>query len=214
MKNYILLFVIILSINTVFADSPLTSTDFYKAYMDVPLINKTAKSNGVLTDEIFEYLNSNNCIDKKIALINALKWNLNGKNNAVLYLHKLFLKHNEYSPTNFYKKGTAEELICYAYLKGMDNYFDVKNASLFSLRAIKLNPNSYTIAIVNQLIISQMFSQNNWCEIYSGMNTIKENNNLNADFRRKATEIIFEYTNIYKDNCTVFYSIKKFIKGS
>jgi hypothetical protein len=35
MKKTILLFVFTLSINTVFADSPLTSTNFYQAYLDV-----------------------------------------------------------------------------------------------------------------------------------------------------------------------------------
>jgi hypothetical protein len=58
MKRTILLFLFTLSINTVFADSPLTSTNFYQAYLDIPLVDRTANSNGVLTDEVFDYLNS------------------------------------------------------------------------------------------------------------------------------------------------------------
>ena len=46
----------------IFADSPLTSTDFYKAYMDIPLVNKTAKSNGVLTNEVFDFFLSKNVV--------------------------------------------------------------------------------------------------------------------------------------------------------
>lgn len=198
-----------------FADSPLTSTDFYKAYMDIPLVNKTAKSNGVLTNEVFDFLNSkSNTIDKKIALINALKWNINGKNNAELYFKNLIGIHKEYTPNNFYNKGTAEELICYSYLKAMDNYFDVNSASVFSKRAHKLNPNSYAIAIVNQLIKVQMIDYpEDSCEIYRMMNEIRENKKLVIDFRKQASKIIFNYTDCYKEYCTNWYFIKKFIKN-
>ena len=204
MKKTIIILLFTFSINFVFADSPLTSTVFYKAYMDEPLIAKASKSNGVLTTEIFDYITSkSSSIDKKIAVINALKWNINGKNNAPLYLKKLFLKNKEYGPSNFLKKGTAEELICYAYLKAMDNYFDVKKASLFSIRAKKLNSNSFTIAVINQLINVQMIiAPNNWCKIYSEMNYIRENRGLVFDFRKEAANLIFIYTDGYKDYCT------------
>ena len=214
MKKLLLILLFSISINSVFADSPLTNSDFYKAYLDVPLVNKTSKSNGVLTDEVFDYLNSNaNTIDKKIALINSLKWNINGKNNAAVYFKKLLLIHNEYTTNNFYNKGTAEELICYSYLKAMDNYFDVKIASLFSARANYLNPNSYTIAIINQLIKVQMIgSPNDWCEVYSDMNNIRENKDLVVDFRKEASNIIFNYTDGYREYCTFWYSIRKFFQ--
>ena len=77
-----LLILILLISQYTFADSPLTSTDFHKAYLDVPLIKKTTNSTGVLTDEVFEYLTSKNSLDKKVALINALKWNIDGKKNS------------------------------------------------------------------------------------------------------------------------------------
>jgi hypothetical protein len=214
MKKLFLILIFTFSINSVFADSPLTNSDFYKAYLDIPLVNKTSKSSGILTDEIFDYLNSNsNTVDKKIALINALKWNINGKNNATLYFKKLLLTHKEYTPSNFYYKGTAVELICYASLKSLDNYFDVKKAFLFSSQAAKRNPKSYTIAIINQLIKAQIDIDNDWCEVYSGMNNIKENKNLVVDFRKKASNIIFNYTDGYKENCTLWHSIRKIFNG-
>ena len=202
MKKIILILVFTCSINPVFADSPLTSTDFYKAYLDVPLVGKVSKSNGILNDEVFDYLNSKSIsIDKKIAVINALKWNMKVKNNASLYLKKILFFHKDYSTANFYNKASAEELICYAYLKAMDNYFDVKKASLFSFQATKRNPNSYTIAIVNQLIKAQLITHKNWCEVHTGMNNIRENKKLKIDFRKGASDIIFNYTDIYKVNC-------------
>src|ERR1035437_10833889 len=67
------------------ADSPLTSTDFYTAYMDVDMVkeaNKTQK----FSDKIGEYLSSpQNSIDKKVAVVNALRWNFDGKKDAELF---------------------------------------------------------------------------------------------------------------------------------
>ena len=202
MKRLFLILIFTLSINSVFADSPLTSTDFYKAYLDIPLIQKTANSNGVLTDEVFEYLISKNSLDKKVALINALKWDFDGKKNSSLYIKKLFGIRKNYTLTNFYQKATPEELLCYGYLKAMDDYFDVKKASVFTSRAQKLNPGSYTIAVINHLITTQMVDRSNWCEIYSGFDTIKQNKLLKVDFRTKASDIIYEYLKGYKEYCT------------
>lgn len=202
MKNTLLILLFTFSINPVFADSPLTSTDFYKAYLDIPLIQKTANSKGVLTDEVFEYLISKNSLDKKVALINALKWDINGKNNSTIYIKKLLVLHKNYTLTNFYQKATIEELLCYGYLKAMDNYFDVKKASVFTSRAQKLNPDSYTIAVINHLITAQMTDRNNWCERYSGFNNIKQNKLIKIDFRAKASDIIYEYLKVYKDYCS------------
>jgi hypothetical protein len=214
MKKLFLILIFNLTINSVFADSPLTSTDFYKAYMDIPLVNKTSKSNGVLTNEVFDFLNSkSNSIDKKIALINALKWDFDGKNNAILYLKKLFVIHKEYTSKNFFNKASADELICYAYLKAMDNYFNVEEALKFSTQATKLNSNSYTIAIINNLIKAQLISFNEWCEIYRVMNEVREDKKLVIDFRKQASKIIFNYTDCYKEYCTNWYFIKKFIKN-
>ena len=116
-----------------------------------------------------------------------------------------------YTNKNFYNKGSAEELICYAYLKAMDNYFDVKTASMFSAQASKLNPKSYTISIINQLIKVQMIgSPKQWCEVYSRMDNVRENTDLVLDFRKEASEIIFKYTDGYKEYCTFWNAIRNF----
>ena len=203
MRKYFTFLFVLLTGNFVSADSPLTSTDFYKAYLDVPMVAKVSKSNGILTDEIFDYLNSNlNSIDKKIAVINALKWNFNGKKNAPYYIKKLFAIHKDYNAKSFYYKGTAQELLFYAYLKSLDNYFDVKKALVFSNRAAELKPNSYTVSIINNLIKSQTIFQNEWCEIYKIMNDIKTNRKLVCDFRSEASNLIFNYIDCYKNSCS------------
>ena len=56
MKKTLLFLLFTFSINTVFADSPLTSTDFYKAYMDIPMVQEASLSKGSITNEMMEYI--------------------------------------------------------------------------------------------------------------------------------------------------------------
>lgn len=198
-----LLFLVVLISQYTFADSPLTSTDFYKAYLNVPEVLDASNSNGILTDKNFKFLNSKeNSIGEKIALINALKWSVKGKKNAQLYINKLFAINKNYTSKNFYTKASAEELICYAYLKAMDDYLDMSKASVFSKKALEKNPESLTIYIVNQLINAQIALHNQkWCGVYTLLNDVSLNKSLNKDFKVKALKIILNYTNKYKKYC-------------
>ena len=80
MKKLILIFsLLILSIVPGFADSPLTSTDFYRAYLDVPIVKEAADHPNKLTKEMMQYLyDDKNPLYIRIALINAVGWNFDG----------------------------------------------------------------------------------------------------------------------------------------
>ena len=198
-------------VNTALADSPLTSTEFYKAYIDVPVIKEAANSDGKLSDNFFTFLISNkNDIDVKIGLINALKWKISGKYNSDIFIVKLLAHNKKYTLSNFYHRATADELICYAYLKAMDNYFDVKKALVFANKALQLQPKSYTINIIKQLIKSQyyMYNSNDFCAIYEMMSCVKEDKSLTKDFRNDAIILIFKYIDIYKQYCTFWNKLQ------
>ncbi|OGW14126.1 MAG: hypothetical protein A3G93_03715 [Nitrospinae bacterium RIFCSPLOWO2_12_FULL_45_22] len=63
----------------VHADSPVTSTPFSDAYMDIEIVRKAGTA-GVLDSEMAGYLSSKkNPIDKRAAVINALSWRYGGK---------------------------------------------------------------------------------------------------------------------------------------
>ena len=67
-------FLLLIFLSVINADSPITSTDFYKAYLHIPEVEE-AHTIGVLSEGIAEYLlNSDNSLDKKAAVINALSW--------------------------------------------------------------------------------------------------------------------------------------------
>jgi hypothetical protein len=188
--------------NTAFADSPLTSTPFYKGYLDVAIIKEAAKSNGKITEKQLQFLtNSTNPIAIKLALINSLGWNVKGKSNAPEYLAYLFEKQPQLNYKNFINKATADQLICYAYLKAMDDYFNVKSASVFARQAIRKAPTSYSIHLIGTLIQVQGVNAKNWCSIFTKMNQVRSNKKLKIDMKSNSVQAIFSYTDIYKKEC-------------
>ena len=188
--------------NNSFADSPLTSTPFYKGYMNIAIIKTAAKSNGIITEQQLQFLiNSKNPIAIKLALINSLGWDTKGKSNAPEYLDYLFEKKTELNYKNFINKANTDELICYAYLKAMDDYFDVKSASVFAKQAMRKAPTSYSIHLIGTLIQVQGLNAINWCSIYTKMTQVRTNKKLKLDMRLISTVAIFGYTDGYKEYC-------------
>jgi hypothetical protein len=188
--------------DTAFADSPLTSTPFYKGYLDVAVIKEASKSNGKITQKQLQFLtNSKNPIAVKLSLINSLRWDTKGKSNASKYIVYLLKKQTQLNYKNFYNKATADQLICYAYIKAMDDYFNVKSASVFARQAMRKAPTTYSIHLIGTLIQVQGLNQNNWCNVYTKMNQVRTNKKLQLDMRLISTVSIFSYSNGYKEYC-------------
>lgn len=201
-KNLLLCLFFLLLANQSFADSPLTSTEFYKGYLDIAIIKTAAKSNDKITEQQLQFLtNSKNPIAIKLALINSLGWNTKGKSNAPKYLAYLFEKQPLLNYKNFYNKATTTQLICYAYLKAMDDYFNVKSASVFARQAMRKAPTTYSIHLIGTLIQVQGTNQNNWCTVYTKMNQVRINKTLKLDMRLVSTAAVFGYTDGYKEYC-------------
>ena len=201
-KNLLLCLFFLLLANQSFADSPLTSTEFYKGYIDIAIIKEARKSNGIITEKQLQFLtNSKNPIAIKLALINSLGWDTKGKSNAPKYLEYLFEKQPLLNYKNFYNKATATQLICYAYLKAMDDYFNVKSASVFARQAMLKAPTSYSIHLIGTLIQVQDANQNNWCSIYTQMNQVRVNTKLQKDLRVESINAVYGYTDGYKEYC-------------
>ena len=201
-KNLLLCICFFFIANNCFADSPLTSTPFYKGYMDITIIKNAAKSNGTITIQQLEYLtDTKNPIAIKLALINSLGWNTKGRSNASRYIAYLFEQKPQLNNQNFIHKASAEELICYAYLKAMDDYFNVKSASVFARQAMHKAPTTYSIHLIGTLIQVQGLNAINWCSIYTKMNQIRTNKKLKLDMRLISTAAIFSYTDGYKEYC-------------
>ena len=189
-------------INYLKADSPLTSTDFSKAYKEFSIVIKALESGGKINDEISKFLaDKSKPIDEKMAVINALSWDFNGKNNADYFFNYLKKKRKYKNLDHFMKKGRADELLCYAYLKAMDNYFDVTDAYKFAEKALSLNSKSYTYNIITALIKAQIVFKTDWCGVFKSTDDVRNNEGLKMDMDEDAIVIIFEYMDIYQSSC-------------
>jgi hypothetical protein len=184
------------------ADSPITSTDISSSYKDVAIVQTAASAQGALTDELMAYLaNESNPIDVKMAVINQLGWDFDGKSNASVYLNYLITTKKIASEAKLKKKGTAHQLICMAYFKAMDNYFDVKEAVVYADLAAKKNKKSYTIQLVVGIIKAQKAFDSDWCAVYKLTDAVRTNAGLTMDMRKEASDAVFEYMDLYKDSC-------------
>lgn len=190
----------ILSINSsLLADSPLTSTWFSEAYKNEKIMVTASEAKGILTNELMNYLNAKkNPIAVKMAIINQLSWDINGKDNATIFFNYLVLKHGYKSKEDFLKKGKDYQLLCMAYIKALDNYFDVNEAIEFAEQALVKNPKSYTFNIICALIKAQLAFDSDWCKVYSLTNDVRTNISLSNDMNEEAIKIIFEYMDLYK----------------
>lgn len=188
--------------SSVWADSPLTSTDFYKAYSAHKIVIAAKKSDGILTDNLQNYLlDKKTPIAVKMAAINQLGWSIEGKNNSAIFLNFVLKKYNYSDKEEFLQKGRADDLLSIAYLKALDNYFDVKEAAGIAKIALKKNSKSRTFNLIHGLIKAQIAMDGNWCEVYQITNRIKNNSKLKNDLKPQAVRIIYEYMDGYKSEC-------------
>jgi hypothetical protein len=204
-----LLIVILLISQYTFADSPLTSTDFHKAYMEVSLVQDALKCKGNMTNEIIEYIyDDKNPLDVKLAIINAIGWNTKGLSNSKKFFMYVMnkRKYKDFSGdyTAFRWYATSDELICYAYMKAMDNYFDVVEAFVIAGDVLKKSPDSFAVSMIYNLIKSQGltdFGEN--CYASKMFLTLKDNPKLKMDMRKESMSYVFEYMDYIGKDCKI-----------
>lgn len=208
MKKTLLFLLFTFSINTVFADSPLTSTDFYKAYMDVPMVQEASALKGRITNGMMEYIdNDTNPLEVKLAIINAIGWDHKGMMVSKMYF--MYVMSNKKYKTEFggdfdaFKwYATKDELICYSYMKALDNYFDVVDAFEIAGEAVRKYPDSFAVNMVYNLIKSQgLTSFGEYCYASKLFLTLKDNSKLKMDMRKESISYIFEYMDDIGKKC-------------
>ncbi|OQY99886.1 MAG: hypothetical protein B6D35_08340 [Candidatus Brocadia sp. UTAMX2] len=183
------------------ADSPITATDFHKAYLDVKMVQR-AHLEGVMGVEIAEFLSSpENPLDVKAAVINALSWRFEGKNNAELYTYYLgLLYHMSVTELNT-DFLSADEIFCLGYLIAMDDYFHPENAIILLEEAYKAMQDSFTVSMILALAKAQMAFEQDWCEAWKITESVLMNSDLRQDLRPEAKKIIVNYMLLYREYC-------------
>ena len=197
----LLLNVLFLFQKTSYADSPITATKFYEAYMDVKMVER-AHLEGVMGLEIAEFLTSpENPIDVKAAVINALSWRFDGKNNAELYACYLALLYHVSLIELDTAFLSADEIFCMGYLMVMDDYFHPEKALPLLEEAHKMMKDSFTVSIILSLARGQKVMDYDWCEVWRLTEEVLKNKELKQDLRHEATKMIVDYMILYKEYC-------------
>lgn len=181
---------------TVWADSPLTSTDFHKQYLDVPMVQAAQKASKLDSAMMEFFSEDSNPVDVKVAIINAIGWKFDGQNNAGVYSSFLEKKYGSKGKA-MYGKMTRDELLCLGYLTAMDDYFDVNPALPILRRAAAKNSRSFTVAIIYALTKAQ--NVDDYKAIWKATEKVLTNKNFKKDMRPKAVEAIVSYMKLYQE---------------
>jgi hypothetical protein len=182
--------------------TPLTDFTFHSSYHNIRLVNEAYKHK-TFTDSMMIYLDENNPIDSKIALINALGWINGQKKNGILFLTYLKKKYAVNDSAALVKELSADELLCLAYLSAMANYNYVSNAVDLAKLAVKKNKKSFAFQFIYQLLKAQEIS---WigtmnCKIYKNYKTLRENPKIKKDMKFEAMDEIYAFYELYVNDC-------------
>lgn len=174
--------------STAYADSPVTSTPFSKAYYNIGIVEEASRRN-TITDDMSAYLaDSNNPIDVKAAIINALSWDVNGKNNAELYCQAVYgkaLKEIDVSALS------GDQQFCIGYLLAMDDINFKTSQSMDFLRMARSNiKDSLTVAVITFLVETMNEVSYDWPD---QLNNILADTSLNRDLSEEAIKVITDY---------------------
>ena len=139
-----------------FSDTFITSTNFYKAYMDIDLV-KVASETHIMSEEMLNALFDKSIpVDEKLAIINALSWNKNTSDNVGKYILKLELIHGK-KWENIGKEYSKDELLCWGYLLLINDYSNpAKYLKFFEAGNLKLKDSFVSNLLIN-LTKAQIF---------------------------------------------------------
>lgn len=189
-------FILIFNSATAYADSPLTSTPFYKEYLNIDIVQ--ASEQGIMTEEIAEYLaDESNPIDVKAAIINALSWDFDGKDNAETYSQLIYGK--SISGLDF-NSLSGNQQFCIGYLMAMDDYHDTEQALEYLTIAEENSGNSFTVSIIRALVEAMNMEGNIWQKY---IEPVLSDSSLNNDLSEDALQIIIDYMITYSEESWV-----------
>ena len=204
MKRLLTIMLLTLSWALTWADSPLTSSDFAESYKDQPMVQMALKlSDDSDTDIPVSMLNyladKKSPVDVRLAVINAIGWNFNGKTSGQQLYEYLSTRYKAKTVDKLAKKLDAGTLAVYAYALAMSNYFEVQEAQDLAHKAVKKNKTkSFSVAFIASLIDAQVHLDGDWGMVYKVVNDVLHDGSLHLDMRQEAIDSVMEYIGEYK----------------
>ena len=204
-RNLLLGLVLIASgiFSKAYADSPLTSTDISSAYHQSIWVNEARYANGWLTESLMEFIASDEYrLDARIATINELGWDIDGKHNFILMLTYLIENGMFFDEEDVFLNASGELLTCLAYMLALDDYFDVELALDIAALALNKLPDSFTSNIVFALIAAQQaVIDDDFCLAYALADIVRKDDSLTFDMELDAYYSIYQYMDLYYEYC-------------
>lgn len=204
MKRLLTVMLLTLSWALTWADSPLTSSDFAESYKDQPMVQMALKlsddSDASIPVSMLNYLaDKKSPVDVRLAVINAIGWNFNGKTAGQQLYEYLSTRYKAKTVDKLAKKLDAGTLAVYAYALAMSNYFEVEEAQDLAHKAVKKDKSkSFSVAFIASLIDAQVHLDGDWGMVYKVVNDVLHNGSLHLDMRQEAIDSVMEYIGLYK----------------
>jgi hypothetical protein len=148
-----------------------------------------------------------NPLEIKLAIINAIGWHVKGLKNSQTFFKYVMNKKNyktdfggDYTAFKWY--ATRDELVCFSYLKAMDNYFELADAFDIASEAQRKYPESFAVNMIYNLIKAQgLTSFGESCYASKTFSTLKNNPKLTMDMKNEAMPFVFEYMDAIGKDC-------------
>lgn len=204
MKRLLTIMLLTLSWALTWADSPLTSSDFAESYKDQPMVQMALKlsddSDADIPVSMLNYLaDKKSPVDVRLAVINAIGWNFNGKTSGQQLYEYLSTRYKAKTVDKLAKKLDAGTLAVYAYALAMSNYFEVQEAQNLAHKAVKKNKaKSFSVAFIASLIDAQVHLDGDWGMVYKVVNDVLHDGSLHLDMRQEAIDSVMNYIGEYK----------------
>ena len=189
----------------IWADSPLTSTNFCQAYATHPMVQLASElePGDFIPTKLLDFLaDKNSPVDERMAVINSIGWAFEGHDSYGQLGEYLMKRYKVKTIDKLVKKLDAKTLCVYAYAKAMSNYFEVSEAARLAHEAVNKNKdNSFTVAFIAALIDAQVYLDNDWCAVYNVVADVAHDGSLKLDMEQGAIDIVMEYIGLYKEYC-------------
>ena len=210
----IFLFLALMLSSIVYADSPLTSTDLTEGYENDEMVQYAIASGGDLDDRLLEFLlDDNHSLSQRLIIINAIGWEKGFSESRTydflvalsdqLSMDLDMLTSND--PEDLQDFISGETFLCLAYMAALENYLE-SPAVLFDLIEVAYNDpqvrKSFTAMTVIGLMRAQHYMDYDWCKVYEQTDILRQNkSSFRMDLSKEAYNNIFEYMDLYADNC-------------
>lgn len=204
MKRLFSIILLTLSWALMWADSPLTSTDFAESYKDHPMVQLAQQlskdsDTGIPVSMLNFLADKKSPVDVRLAVINAIGWNFNGKTSGQQLYDYLSSRYKTKTVDKLAKKLDAGTLAVYAYALAMSNYFEVAEAQDLAHKAVKKDKSkSFSVAFIASLIDAQVYLDSEWGQVYKVVNDVLHDGSLHLDMRQEAIDSVMEYIGEYK----------------